>query len=728
MRTKATVVTVVLAMQGLVGAQGRPPQAHRASEPYVATTTAILVDVVVRDRKGHPLTDLTAKDFEIFENNVPQTIGSFSVVSRASDIGIHVRRRLPGVTTVASGGIVAGADGPAPADEELPTTAMVFDGLTPEALKLAQNAALAELPMNGGTGARIGVFSAEPGLRLLQPYTKNVALVRKAVQQLAAAGTSREEAELDRRVALNERVKQLDALSGAGAAAFGPSNDNTTAAQALVEMQLATTEMRMLRSFETLDRDHRGFGTASALMGIIQTLSVATGRKSIIYFSEGLPASPTLQTRLDAVVSAANRANVSVYAIDAAGLRSKSTLSETKREIDMAAEERLRQNGSRDATEGPLTRAVERTEDLLRLDPQTGLARLAEDTGGFLVRDTNDLGSSFRRIDEDNRYHYLLTYSPKNDNFDGKFRTIGVKVRHDGAQVFSRKGYFAVRSSKVPVLSYEAPAIAALDRPKPPNAFAIGAAAMVFPTPSGKIVVPVVVHVRTDQLSFQVDQAKGTYAAQAAVVARIKDAQGEPVLTLSQQYILTGLTKELDTAKQGEILFYRQANLTPGSYTLEAIVFDAIAEQGSARLSTITVPKVAVNTLAASSLVLVRKVEQVPPEERASNLPFYYGDLLLYPNTGEPLRRGTDEELMFYVAFYPTPGHDPVATVELLHSGRTLATTPLELAHATSPGRVQHLGKLPVGNLPEGTYELHLRFRQGDDEQLRTAFFTIAGA
>ena len=40
------------------------------------------------------------------------------------------------------------------------TTAMVFDGLTPEALKLAQNAALAELPMNGGTGARIGVFSA----------------------------------------------------------------------------------------------------------------------------------------------------------------------------------------------------------------------------------------------------------------------------------------------------------------------------------------------------------------------------------------------------------------------------------------------------------------------------------------------------------------------------------------------------------------------------------------
>ena len=83
---------------------------------------------------------------------------------------------------------------------------------------------------------------------------------------------------------------------------------------------------------------------------------------------------------------------------------------------------------------------------------------------------------------------------------------------------------------------------------------------------------------------------------------------------------------------------------------------------------------------------------------------------------------------MFYVAFYPMPGHETVATVELLHSGRTLAATPLELAHSTSPGRVQHLGRLPVSNLPEGTYELHVRLRQGDDEQLRTAFFTIVAS
>ena len=103
-----------------------------------------------------------------------------------------------------------------------------------------------------------------------------------------------------------------------------------------------------------------------------------------------------------------------------------------------------------DTTGGPMLRPIERSEDLLRLDRQGGLARLAEDTGGFLVRDTNDLGSAFRRIEEDNRFHYMLTYSPSNENFDGKFRTINVKVKRDGAQVFARKGYFAVRSTAAP--------------------------------------------------------------------------------------------------------------------------------------------------------------------------------------------------------------------------------------------------------------------------------------
>ena len=63
-----------------------------------------------------------------------------------------------------------------------------------------------------------------------------------------------------------------------------------------------------------------------------------------------------------------------------------------------------------------MTRGLERNEDFLRLNPESGLGQLADETGGFLVRDTNDATPGFRRIQEDMRFHYLLSYTPTNDD------------------------------------------------------------------------------------------------------------------------------------------------------------------------------------------------------------------------------------------------------------------------------------------------------------------------
>lgn len=711
-----------------VAQQAAPARPRPGALPYTATATAILVDVVVRDRQGRPVTDLKAEDFEIYEDGTRQKLGSYSKIERGGGIGIAVRRRSTGGTTVAELGTPPES---ATSDDtaDPPTTALVFDALAAEPLRLAQKAALAYLPMNAEVPARVGVFTTDPGLRILQRYTDEFALVRKAVRELTATSTTREELELERRNALHQRMKELDAYSsapgGGATAAFGPG-DNSTRAQAIVERDIAQIELRMLRTFETLDRDHRGYGTANALVSVIQSLASRPGRKAIVYFSEGLPASPALQARFDTLVNAANRANVSIYTVDAAGLRAESSLNETRREIDQAGDARLRQTAlSQDTTDGPLMRIVERTEDLLRLDPQTGLARLADDTGGFLIRDTNDLGSAFRRIDEDNRFHYMLTYSPSNPEFDGKYRSIQVKVRRDGTQVFSRKGYLAVRASAAPILSYEAPALAVLDRGgRPPQAFPMQAVGLVFPDPGGRAVVPIVVRVLTSELRLNVDQPRQMYTGQATVLARIVGSDGETVQVLSQQYILTGTVAEMDAARKGEILFYRQPELPPGVYRLETIVFDAIAERASVRLATLTVPPRSRSSL--SSLMLVRRAEQVGIQDRPADLPFYYRDLLLYPLGGEPLRHDTDKELAFYFAFHVAAGDTADATIEILSGGRTMASVPVPLA-AAAAGRVQHVGRLPIDRLPPGTYELRLRTRVGQDEQVRTATFTIVG-
>src|SRR5690606_36618554 len=172
----AAVAFLILA----VAPAGSGQTPTRVDESYQSATTAILVDVVVRDRQGRPVRDLTADDFEIYEDRVPQVIGSFSVVERSDGIGITVRRRSPGTTTVVDSSSGAGATSGDPL-EVPPTMALLFDALSPEALALAQRAALAFLPMNTDSDSRIGVFTSEPGLRVLQAYTPDVGRVRQAV-------------------------------------------------------------------------------------------------------------------------------------------------------------------------------------------------------------------------------------------------------------------------------------------------------------------------------------------------------------------------------------------------------------------------------------------------------------------------------------------------------------------------------------------------------------------
>jgi VWFA-related protein len=700
-------------------------------QTLTTTATAILVDVVVRDKHGRPVADLGAGDFQVLEDGVVQTVDSFTRVSHGGGIGVGVAWRSPSKTVAVTPGVETPANAATtPADEA--TTALVFDHLSAESLGLAQRATLAYVPMTGESGVRVGVFATDPGVRVVQSYTTDRALVRSGISHVVPSGTSAEESVAERTDDLITRRRELnaqgDAANMTAALATGAALASTTAdiAQRETERALIQTELNLIQSTERFDREHRGYDTSLALLGVVQTLAAYPGRKSIVFFSEGLPVSPVLAAKLDHVIDAANRANVTAYVVDAKGLRTRSTAANTRKEIDTFAEERIRQieTGSQ-RTEQPLSMGFERVEDTMRLDSRSGLARLAEETGGFLVEQSNDLGSAFRRIDEDNRFHYLLTYSPKNTAFDGKFRAIQVKVKRPGAQVFARKGYRATHVAPgIDAGSYETPALALLDSSPLPNAFPVHGAGFSFPDPARPGLTPVIVQVATSSLLFNVDRVRSTYSAQAAVVVRIRDADGHAAQTVSQQYLLTGDSKDLEAAKKGEILFYREPDLAPGVYTLETIVFDANAQQGSARTSTLTVPAADPSAFTMSSLVLVNRAEEIGAAAGADTRgPLYVGRTLLYPNLGEPIAQSSSRELTFYFALYGSV-QDARGHAQLLQNGRALAEGPLELPTVEGP-RIQHVGRLPIGTLPPGTYELRIRVTDGRRELSRTAFFTL---
>lgn len=730
---------VIIGLSAVVFGLATPAARQRPAAPppegFIARTTAILVDVVVRDRKGRPVMDLESSDFEVYEDGVRQQVGSFALINRGSGIGIGVKFKAPDDTTLVD------SRAPAPAAdrdlEQLPaSTAIIFDALSPDALSMSQRAALNYLPREGESGARVAIFATVPSMQILQPYTQDITAIRNGIRAVTAAGTMAADMKKDRMASLFEqrstlesqtdRLTQLASGGGAGLAQTGAA-----IGQLEMEGRLVQGNMRLIQAFDAIDRDHRGHGAINTLLTAIDSLSVRPGRKTVVLFSEGLPSSPALQNQMQHIIEVANNSNVTVYAVDASGLRVTSTLDDTRREIDQVGTDRLRQVSlGRDTADGPYTRILERTEDLLRMDPQGGLARLADDTGGFLIRDTNDIGSAFRRIDEDSRIHYLLTYSPANDTFDGKFRTIDVKVGRPGVQVFARKGYRAVRSSgllRAP--AYEAPAVALLDSGTLPNAFPVRAGGLVFPDRQGGAIVPIVVKVNTSSLHFDVDREKATYSGQVAVVARIRDARGDVVHKLSQQYVLSGDEKDVDAARRGEILFYREPKLSPGVYELESIVYDIVSDRASARVSTVVVPEYGRGGLQMSSLMIVARTERVSQVDPATEAPLYFGNILLYPNLGDPVDKAADGELGFYFSLYPDRGRAVTkATLALLRNGRQVAEAPLEMGESPRAAeRVQHVGRLPLAALPAGTYELKVSVSDGRTSQARSAYFTIAG-
>jgi VWFA-related protein len=723
-----------IGLAGTAGARlaGQAPS-RRPSPSFTASSIAILVDVVVRDGRGRPITDLDAADFQIAEDGVRQIVGSFSRVSRGAGIGIGVAWRSPRPVAV-TGSPVEPETTPAAAAPEAATTALVYDRLSPETLRLAQKATLDYVPRGGESGVQIGVFATDAGVRAVQRYTGDRILIRRAVGDILPSSLSDEELRSDRTDDLTARKKSLTGEADAAAAGAAGGSGTALAQNAGVlgqrenELRLIQTELNMLRSIENSERGFKGHDTAASLMAVVRSLAEYPGRKTIVFFSEGLPVSPSLTARLDGVIDAANRANVTVYAVDTKGLRAKSGMEKARKELDAFAEDRRSQVSTGvDRTEQPLSMAMEQVEDTLKLDSRTGLARLSNDTGGFLIEGSNDLSSAFRRIDQDTQFHYLLTYAPSNDAPDGRFREIRVKVGRPGAQVFARKGYRALhRTPATDGASADTAAIALLDRKPLPNAFPVQAAAFSFPDPAHPGLSPLLVRVATAPLRFDVDTARSTYSGRVSVVVRLSDTDGREVERLTQEYLLSGDARDIEAAKKGEILFYREPELRPGVYTMEAAAFDAIAGQGSVRLATLTVPSPAAGNLAMSSLVLVGRAEDTRSAgagDASPSGPLYVGRTLLYPNLGDPIRKASVDELTFYFALYGEL-RDLKTSAELLRNGHVVAAAPVTLA-SPAGRRSQNVGRLPIKDLPTGTYELRIVVTGAGRELSRTAYFTL---
>jgi VWFA-related protein len=514
------------------------------------------------------------------------------------------------------------------------------------------------------------------------------------------------------------------ARDSAGASAAGQASGLAAAQQEFNQMQ-----SRMLEQFEALERDQQGFATINGLLAVINPMRNLPGRKTIIFFSEGIMLPTSVQMKFPAVISAANRANVAIYTIDSAGLRTEGGQEEAARELNSIANQRMQQQsrGNDRGVNGPYTKSLERNEDLLRFDPRSGLGQLADQTGGFLIHDTNDLGNGLRRISDDMHGYYMMTYTPKNQDYNGQFRRINVKLNRSNVELQTRKGYYAIESAgQLPILDYEAPAIAAARNAKPDaNPFPFHGAALSYPAPSQPGLTLIVAEAPMSAFNFTTSADKKTYSADFSILALVKDGNGEIVQKVSKHYPLTGTIDQLESARKEQLLFYRETQLPAGSYTVEMIAYDEPTGKTSIRASSLDIAALDETKPRLSSVSVLKRAERLTPEEQKRDQPFHFNELIVYPNLGEGISKKAGQ-LAFFVTVWTPKGSTANLTFVVLKNGRSIGKSSAQLPAPDEQGRIKYASSFSLDDFQPGAYELQVIVSDGKNSATRSTNFTLA--
>jgi hypothetical protein len=370
--------------------------------------------------------------------------------------------------------------------------------------------------------------------------------------------------------------------------------------------------------------------------------------------------------------------------------------------------------------ESLLLRNLERTADVVRLHPHASLGWLAGATGGFFVRDTNDIGGALRRIDSDLRTYYLLGYTPTNEVFDGRFRRIEVKVKRRGVSVRARGGYFAVRTEGA-VLAHVAPALALLERGQRPRAFDLFAGALPFAAVERPARVSLVLDAPWEAL-VRLARKEKEALLDLTLLARIRNEDGRPVEAVSGRF---ELPLRNGKAGEGDCRLLRDVWLAPGHYTLESAAYEA----GSGRASVIESPFEVPDGRDPMDRVQAVLVHDVVRAEGASgNLerghPLRYGNVVIRPLVGEPLLAGGRPVIFQLTA--PAGTAPPRGEVEVWHGHDRIGSSPVAWTGPGEDGLWRQVAEIPAARLEAGGYELRVRLADEGRERALRLPFTLA--
>ena len=666
------------ATQSKAAPQQRPARVLRS------ISNLVRIDVEVTDRAGKPIKGLQPQKFVVTEDGKQQKLSFFTYedIEKIDQAGPQDANAKP---------IVVPVDSPTPvAEEEISNQVrdrrmlvLFFDmsSMGNEDLRRARLAAEKFIARQMSPADLVSVVTYSTQLSVWSDFTNDRARIHQALERLkpgASAGLSQnayapaENGEYD--------------VSGYTGAAYTP--DET-------EFNVFNTDQKL-----------------AALEGLSNVLSDIPGRKSIIEFTSGITQTgEENRTELRAATDAANRANVSIYSIDARGLYT------TPPGGDATSD-------SATGTSMFSGAAVFHQTDQ-RQDSRDTLATLSTDTGGKTFFDLGDLSDAFPAIQKDNDGYYLIGYYLSADvKHDGSWRSIHVKVQAPGAHVRFRNGYYAPRDFQhLEQADRDQELADAIHSENPIVELPIAVETGMFRISNQQAYVPIDAKLSATALEWA--QKHGKREAQFDFAAEVRTSvRGVPVAIPVAQLRDT-ITVHLDPERFEEV---SKANLeyqggvilAPGDYDLKFVA----RENESGKIGTfeqaLVVPPLTQNKLSLSSVMLSSQIVPVAKsaevntkteglKAKLAESPLDINGERIVPSVTRYFTQG-QTLYVFFQAYYPAKQKfDPNALragLIFFRGGLQVNATPLFAPTEINPKTrtASFRVSLPLSKLPTGRY------------------------
>jgi VWFA-related protein len=700
-RLKSTFSLLLLSFL-TIPASPQAPAAPQDKATIKTNVEEVLLDIVVRDKKGKPVYDVTPGDVTVTDNGVKQHLTSFRLVQ--------------GIEAVSGEGAHTALD----PLHQVRLVTLAFQAMGGgDQRQLARRAAIDLIKGELATNAFYSVVEIDTHLNLLQPFTRDRDALQKAIEKATSgADATQFNAESDRaKSQLQQRLQQMTGQPDVAQAlrtldsSPAPPPGSPALGSAAVDAKMIEIMLDMTK-YDVVMTDGTRLLLA-ALQSLVNGLSGLPGRKSVIYFTWGLVVPPNLDEQFKNLTSMANRANVTFYTIDTNGVTTWSQNGQAASQLAQAARDSQANMQKSGNVSMGMIKASDNAEMSMRANGRNELLNLADGTGGFMVADSNDLRTPVRKINEEIASYYEVSYNPAIQNFDGSFRRVKVEVNRKDVAVQARNGYFALpaelRSSGL--MPFEPPLLKALADGATVHDVAFRARLLRFQTMPQGISTAIVVEVPVENLEFQPDQPKHMNA-RVSMLALVKNENGSVMQKFTRDVPIQATEENLGSIKQGNFVYKDVLTLPPGKYTLEAAIMDRVNNKiGTVRSDFQAAPP---KSLSISDVSLVRSYAP-GAKDLDPNDPFQYQGGRVTPTLTTTIRAGKGATLSMFFVVYPEPGNTAKPSVELeyVKDGQVIGKGGLELPAADAKGRIPYIMSSSAEALPAGEYVIRATAKQG---------------